>query len=135
MTAKNNLIEGIIIEVTSRNFFIDREDRTRVVYKITSESGGRSFETGVVQQYQHGCPDPKKHQILYKYNKNEGYLWTNEEKIPPLKMILVDDCMMCPMIGGCKEIKNLSPKARFAMSTSPAYKGILKTCPLPDYKE
>jgi hypothetical protein len=49
-----------------------------------------------------------------------------------MKKIVVKDCMECPLVGKCKEFKKLSPGARFAMKTSPAYAGILKTCKLED---
>jgi len=48
---------------------------------------------------------------------------------------IVEDCLQCSKFNTCKEIKKLTPEQRFAIKTSPAYKGILKTCPLPDYKE
>jgi hypothetical protein len=49
-----------------------------------------------------------------------------------LKKIIVKDCLECPLIEKCKEFKSLSAKARFAMKTSPACSGILKTCKLED---
>lgn len=51
-----------------------------------------------------------------------------------MKKIVIKDCLECPVIEDCKEIKKLSPKVRVAMSISTSISGILKTCPLGDDK-
>ena len=50
------------------------------------------------------------------------------------KVIIVNDCLQCPLVSDCKEIKNLTSVERVYMMTSNNMKNaILKTCPLEDY--
>ena len=53
------------------------------------------------------------------------------------KMIVVEDCVSCPLMDGkCKAWKSLTPKQRFSIQVGHGMQNaILKACPLEDIEE
>jgi len=52
----------------------------------------------------------------------------------PKKIIIVDDCIQCPIIGTCKEWAKLTKKQKFVATCGVGVdKVMLRTCPLADY--
>lgn len=47
-----------------------------------------------------------------------------------MKKIIVKDCLGCPLVADCKEIKKLTPRQRTIMMVGIGASGILKTCKL-----
>lgn len=49
------------------------------------------------------------------------------------KLILVENCLECPLINECKEWSKIPKKQQFLLTCGVGIKvGILKTCPLDD---
>lgn len=49
------------------------------------------------------------------------------------KIIIVTDCLECPLVTSCAQFKKLTPKQRFYLKTAVGLtNAILKTCPLDD---
>jgi hypothetical protein len=52
------------------------------------------------------------------------------------KIIIIDDCMSCPVFKGCATWKKLTPQQRFKLTVGVGVgKFILKGCKLEDYKD
>lgn len=50
------------------------------------------------------------------------------------KIIRIKDCLECPKFMKCKPSKALTPRQRFQLKVQIGVSGILKGCPLEDYK-
>lgn len=81
----------MIIEVIQPCFGYLKEDPTQVRYNYEFEKGVHTFAGGetkdwkmiIVQTYNsnHGLPEPKEGEILFKYKWNRGYLLKESFKI------------------------------------------------------
>lgn len=79
---ENELVDGKIVNVDHKRFFVDMDNRLNTCTKIDHEDGNKRFESIMVQDYGiEKCPYPKFHQILYRFSDNMGYLWTDEKLI------------------------------------------------------
>jgi hypothetical protein len=51
-----------------------------------------------------------------------------------MKILIVENCMECPVIKDCKAWKELTPHNKFFMKTSAEAVKILPKCPLKEYE-